>query len=103
MKLNPILKKRFRTIGHQIKPVVTISTNGITDNIVLEFNRALEDHELIKIKLDVPDREARSSMAATLLEQANATQIDSIGKIVLCYRAAEKPNRKLSNILRFTG
>ncbi len=100
MKLNPILKKRFRTIGHQLKPVVTISSKGVTDLITQEIGRALEDHELIKIKINSPDRDERTAIIEEIIEKNGALKVDTIGKILLCYRAAEKPKAKLSNLLR---
>ena len=45
--------KQLRTIGHKLKPIVTVAGNGITDGVVNELERALTDHELIKIKLAV--------------------------------------------------
>ena len=51
MTLNNADKKRFRAIGHQLKPVITIAEKGLSENIQLELERALNDHELIKLKL----------------------------------------------------
>ena len=44
-------KKYLRALGHQLKPVVTVAGNGLTENVITEVDRALNDHELIKIKL----------------------------------------------------
>ena len=38
-------KKKFRAIGHQLKPVVIIAQKGLTENIKEEIDRALTDHE----------------------------------------------------------
>ena len=43
-------KKYLRSLGHPLKPVVTVAGNGLTESVVTEINRALNDHELIKIK-----------------------------------------------------
>ena len=43
-------KKRFRTIGHQLRPVITVGNKGLTEQLMQELERALTDHELIKIK-----------------------------------------------------
>ena len=42
-------RKRLRQIGHALQPVVMIGSQGLTDNVVEETERALNDHELIKI------------------------------------------------------
>lgn len=101
IKLDNALKRHFRTIGHQLKPVVTVSNKGLTENIICETNRALENHELIKVKLSITDRLQRQEIAASLVGQTHSERVDIIGKILLCYRPSKKPNVKLSNLLRY--
>lgn len=93
-------KKQFRTLGHKLKPVVTIAGNGLSPSVITELNRALDDHELIKVKLGIPEREDRKEIVAELTQLPNVELIQEIGKVVLLYRANKKPNPKLSNILR---
>ena len=54
-------KKYLRRLGHNLKPVVTIAAKGLTEPVCAEIERALADHELIKIKLAVGDRAAKKS------------------------------------------
>ena len=55
-------KKFFRSIGHKLNPVITIAENGLSETVSLELERALEDHELIKVKLKVGDSKARKNV-----------------------------------------
>lgn len=100
MSLTAAQKKQFRSIGHNLKPLVIIAGNGLTEGVQLEVDRALEDHELIKVKFNVGDREVKKELIKALCDQVQAHIIQEIGNIALMYRAAEKPNPKLSNILR---
>lgn len=93
-------KKQFRTIGHKLNPIVTIAGNGLSPNVLAELNRALDDHELIKVKLAIAEREDRKELVAELEQLPNVELIQEIGKVVLLYRPNKKPNPKLSNILR---
>ncbi len=93
-------KKYLRALGHQLKPVVTVAGNGLTENVITEVNRALSDHELIKIKLAVGDREAKKTVITDLCTQTKSQLIQSIGHMILLFRKADKPNPKLSNLLR---
>ena len=98
MPLSNEHKKQYRAIGHRLKPVVTIAGNGLSEAVLAELDRALEDHELIKVKLMVADREARRQFIIELLGATGAALLQEIGKVVLIFRAARQPNPKLSNI-----
>jgi len=100
MSLGNAEKKRLRAIGHALKPVVIIAQKGLTDNVTKEIHRALEAHELIKIKLQVPDREKRRAMLEEICGTHNAESLQNIGHVVLLYRAAKRPDPKLSNLIR---
>ena len=93
-------KKHLRRLGHNLKPVVTIAGKGLTENVGAEIERALVDHELIKIKLAVGDRDAKKVVTETVCNTYKAPLVQSIGHVVLIYRKAKKPNPKLSNLLR---
>lgn len=101
MPLSAAEKKRFRRIGHELSPVILTGGQGLTDAIVAETDRALEDHELIKVRVNGEDREERAAAIAALAEQTRAEVVQIIGKMVLLYRPAKKPSVKLSNLLRF--
>ena len=90
----------MRRLGHNLKPVVTIATKGLTDTVNAEIDRALNDHELIKVKLAVGDRAAKKSVSEGVCATHGAELIQSIGHMLLIFRAAKKPNPKLSNLLR---
>ncbi len=100
MSLSNEQKKRYRSIGHGLSPIVTIASNGISENVIAEIDRALNDHELIKIKLVLEDKASRKEAVAEISQQMNATVIQEIGKVVLLLRQAKQPNKKLSNLLR---
>lgn len=93
-------KKHLRRLGHNLKPVVTIAAKGLNENVGAELDRALSDHELIKVKLAVGDRLAKKTISDELCQKYNAELVQSIGHILLLYRKAKAPNPKLSNLLR---
>jgi RNA-binding protein len=93
--------KAFRGIGHNLKPIVTIAENGLTEGVQLELERALNDHELIKVKVSCADREQKQALIGEMVSSCKCELVQTIGKIALIYRAATKPNQKLSNVSRF--
>ena len=100
MKTSSADKKYLRSLGHQLKPVVTVAGKGLSENVLAEIDRALNDHELIKIKLAVGDRAAKKVTIEEICQQCTAQLIQTIGHMLLLYRKADKPNPKLSNLLR---
>ena len=93
-------RKRLRQIGHALNPVVMIGGQGLTENVGEETNRALNDHELIKVKIAGEDREARVAVIAEISEVTGAEVVQTIGKIALLYKKAKQQNPKLSNLVR---
>lgn len=101
MSLSQAQKKAFRSIGHHLDPVVTVSENGASEGVLAELDRALRDHELVKVKLALPDRDDRAAMLDELVTESGAELVQKIGKMALLYRHNPKVNPKLSNITRF--
>ncbi len=100
MTLSNDQKKHYRSIGHNLKPIVTIAGKGLHENIIAEINRGLEDHELIKVSVKVGDRDVRKAVSAEICERTGAELVQSIGHAILLLRPAKKPDPKLSNLLR---
>ncbi len=100
MTLSTDQKKSLRSIGHKLNPIITVAGKGITDNINEEIERALNDHELIKIKLIVDDRDEKPILAKTICEEHSAQLVQAMGHVILIYRKAKKQNKALSNLVR---
>jgi RNA-binding protein len=92
--------KQLRAIGHKLKPVVTIAGKGLTEGVINELDRALTDHELIKVKLAVGSREARVEIAKQISAQSGAEIVQSIGNVIVLLRRSPKPDPRLSNLIK---
>ena len=101
MPLTQEQKKQYKSIGHHLKPVLIVADNGLTEGVLAELERALGDHELIKIKVNILDREARLAAIAELCKAGKAELVQVIGKMALLYRKNVNVNKQLSNIHRF--
>ncbi|MFZ5723828.1 MAG: ribosome assembly RNA-binding protein YhbY [Pseudomonadota bacterium] len=101
MALSAAEKKHFRGIGHHLKPVILVGGNGLSEALLAELERALEDHELIKVKVAAEDRDTRRSVIGELPALCGCEVVATIGNVALIYRAAKQQNRKLSNLVRF--
>ncbi len=92
MPLNTAQRTHLRRLGHDLEPVVLVGQNGISPNLVAEFERALNDHELVKVRARVGDRKLRDEILDELARSAGAEIIQRVGHVALYYRRdAGKP------------
>jgi RNA-binding protein len=100
MPLTQEQKKQYKSIGHHLKPVLIVADNGLTEGVLADLERALHDHELIKVQLRIVERDDRLAVIGELCKQAHCELVQVIGKMALLYRKNPKPNTNLSNIHR---
>ena len=100
MTLTNQQKKFFRSIAHSLKPTVTIAGNGLSEPVLAEINRALDDHELIKIKLAVGDRQQRRQLMEAICRSTNSQVVQMIGRVIVILRETKTPKANLSNLPR---
>lgn len=101
MALSNEQKKHFKSIGHHLKPVLIVAENGLTEGVLAELERALNDHELIKVQLRLNKRDDRRALIEELTVAGRCELVQVIGKMALIYRKNPKPNKNLSNIHRY--
>ena len=58
----------LKALAHQRNPVVMIGNNGLTEAVLREIAINLAAHELIKIRVQGDDREARVAMYDTICQ-----------------------------------
>jgi len=85
MSLNASQKKKLRGLAHHLKPLVIVADKGLSVSVIAEIERALNDHELIKVKLRA-DRDVRRTLAAGIAEQCKAELVQTIGGVACYYR-----------------
>jgi RNA-binding protein len=91
MPLKAAQKKTLRARAHHLKPLVTVADKGLSESVIAEIERALYDHELIKVKLR-GERDARKAWAQSIAKQCGAEMVFSIGQVACFYKKhPEKP------------
>jgi RNA-binding protein len=86
MPLNDAQRKHLRRLGHDRDPVVLIGQNGLGAAVVAEMDRALNDHELVKVRARVGDRGERDRMLGELAATTGSELVQQIGHVGLFYR-----------------
>ena len=86
MPLSEKQKKYLRRLAHPLSPVVMVGNAGVTDGVVGELERALHDHELVKVSARIGEREARKEALASLASRTAAELVQQVGNIGVFYR-----------------
>ncbi|MCW8934334.1 MAG: ribosome assembly RNA-binding protein YhbY [Gammaproteobacteria bacterium] len=90
--------KHLVSLTHNLKPVIMVGQNGVTENILKELDIALDFHELVKIKIAGEDRESRAEMIKQLSSAESVEIVQKIGKTLTLYRKnKKKPKIELPN------
>ena len=78
----------LRGHAHELKAMLQVGGKGITDALVAEVAFALEQHELIKIKVAAADREVRNAMIDDLVKRTDAALVQRIGHTAILYKSS---------------
>lgn len=95
MILSDAQRKYLRRLGHDRNPIVLVGQAGIGANLIAELDRALDDHELVKVRARVGDRAERDTILEELASATHSELVQRIGHVGLYYR----PNRDRPGIL----
>ncbi len=77
-------RRYLRGLAHGLKPIVQVGAGGVSDGVVEATSQALEDHELIKVRLHEP--EDKKAMAEALARLCQAELCGLVGHTVILYR-----------------
>lgn len=104
LKLTTAVKKELVGLSHDLKPVVMIGKNILTDAVIREFSLAIDHHELIKVKISAEgetsaeSKEIRQAICDAIVEHVpGTTLIRLVGNMAIFYKPsdAKKTEAKL--------
>jgi RNA-binding protein len=86
MSLSPKSRQHLKAQAHSLKPIVTIGQNGLTAAVHKELDSALSFHELMKVKLQIKERELRRQILDEICQTQAAEFVQLIGNVGVIYR-----------------
>jgi len=87
MQLTEKQRRHLKGLAHPLKPVILMGNGGLTDAVVAETQRALADHELIKVRLPGMERTERDAALELLAKRTESLMVTRIGHVAVLYRA----------------
>jgi RNA-binding protein len=94
--LNGKQRRFLRGLGHHLEAVVQVGKDGLSEGLIGALDVALQQHELVKIKLGESVGGERRVLAQALAEAGASELVQVLGRTVLLYRRrADEPSIKL--------
>src|ERR1700676_2225943 len=90
MALSEKQRKHLRRLAHPLHPIVMLGNAGLTDGVVSELDRALNDHELVKVSARLGAREERNTALDTLAARTLSELVQRVGHVGVFYRRSKK-------------
>ena len=84
-------RAKLKSIATNLKDLVFIGKDGLTDNVIDQINDNLFAHELIKIKVQRSVSDEITSLALEIEEKCEAEVVSIIGNKILVYKYTDKP------------
>lgn len=79
-------RAHLKARAHALEPTVTVGHAGLTDAVAMELDRALNAHELIKVKITGPDRDTREAVCDAVCARTAAAEVQRVGKVLVLWR-----------------
>ncbi len=86
-------RRQLRAMAHDLDPVARLGKDGLTEPVIEAVKKALDDHELIKVKF-VEHKDERQSITDELTSATDSQQAGMIGNIAILYRQNPDPEKR---------
>jgi len=86
-------RRHLRSLAHALDPVVQIGAAGVTPGAIAALDRALTDHELVKVRI-ARERDERRAIADALADETRSALAGLIGHVAVLYRPAPDAERR---------
>ena len=86
-------RRHLRRLAHALDPVVQVGAAGVTAGVIAALGRALEDHELVKVRIE-RERDERRALADALVRATGSALAGLVGHVAVLYRPARAPERR---------
>jgi RNA-binding protein len=89
MELTSKRRAVLKAQAHSIDPVAQIGKSGVTSTALKHVEKALTDHQLIKVKF-IGFKEIRRELSEEIAGATSSILIDVIGNVAILYREKQE-------------
>jgi len=86
-------RRYLRGLGHDLEPTVQLGKLGLTDAVTAAVDTALEEHELIKVRIGTECPDERHDVAERLAPAVKSEVAQVLGRTLLLWRKRPKDSK----------
>jgi len=90
MELSGKQRRYLRSLGHHMKPALTLGRAGLSDAVMRQIDATLGDLELVKLRFGRGFEDDRKAALTRIVDVTGAALAGSVGRTALIYRAREE-------------
>ena len=79
-------RRYLRGLAHNLKPIVHVGKDSVSDTLIAAVDQALLDHELIKVKIGENAEGDRHEIAEKIGQGTLSEVAQVLGKTIILYR-----------------
>lgn len=103
MEITAAQRKKLKAMAHHLNALVLVGKNGVTESLIASADKALTDHELIKVKF-VDHKEEKKDLVARITSDTCSVFVSMIGNVAVIYRESSEPEKQsVSRAVRAAG
>ena len=92
-ELNNKQISHLKGLGQLLEPVARVGHAGLSDAFIVSLNKALDDHELVKVKFSAL-KDQKKLLSPQLATLTNSRLIMRVGNVAVLYREQADPEKR---------
>ena len=93
MSLTSRQTSQLRSLAQRLDPILHLGKAGVTDAFVASVDKALNDHELVKIKFTA-FKDAKKPLAEEIATRTHSELVHIVGHVAVFYREQSDPAKR---------
>jgi len=99
LELTSAQRKRLRGLAHDLRPLVLLGKEGLTEAALSQIDRELAQHELIKVRF-LSLKEEKRTAAREIESRLGCALAGLVGHVAIYYRPHADPKRRRIDLER---
>ena len=93
LSLSSKQRKALRGLAHALEPIVQIGKAGVSEEALGQIDRALEAHELIKVRF-LAGKEEKAPLVEEIVARTGAAEAGRVGHVCILFRPHPDPKKR---------